>query len=122
MKQTKVVRMVRKTLFIKHSPLRGLPKLRHKDEKKKLINLCIKKLKTIDDSESLLFKSVLITNTIRKIKQMDFIKTDFENLPAKKTEDSIPSIPEKVESKCVEAEHSDSDKFNGKNISLIRED
>ena len=53
---------------------------------------------------------------------MDFNEADFENPPAKKTEDSIPSIPEKVESKCVEAEHSDSDKFNGKNISLIREE
>ena len=114
--------MVRKTLFIKHSPLQGIPKLRHKEEKKKLIKLCITKLKTIDDSESLLFKSVLITNTIRKIKQMDFIKIDFENPSAKKTEDSIPSIPEKGESNCVEAEHSDFDKFNGKNSSLIRGD
>jgi hypothetical protein len=106
--------MVRKTLFIKHSPPKGIPKLRHKEEKKRLIKLCFKKLKTIDDSESLLFKSVLITNTIRKIKQMDFIKTDFETPSAKKTEDSILSIPDKEESNFVDAENSDSDKFNGK--------
>ena len=106
--------MVRKTLFIKHSPPQGIPKLRHKEEKKKLIKLCITKLKTIDDTESLLFKSVLITNTIRKIKQMDF--------SGKKTEDSIPPIPETEESMCFDAEHSDSDKLKGGNISAIRGD
>ena len=122
MKQTQVARMVRKTLFIKHSPLQGIPKLRHKEEKKKLIKLCITKLKTIDDTESLLFKSVLITNTIRKIKQMDFIKLDFENPSGKKTEDSIPPIPETEESMCFDAEHSDSDKLKGENIFAIRGD
>eukprot|EP00091_Calanus_sinicus_P009994 TRINITY_DN23222_c0_g1_i1.p2 TRINITY_DN23222_c0_g1~~TRINITY_DN23222_c0_g1_i1.p2 ORF type:complete len:102 (-),score=31.95 TRINITY_DN23222_c0_g1_i1:102-407(-) len=91
--------MVRKTLLIKHSPPQGIPKLRHKEEKKKMIKLSITKLKTIDDSESLLFKSVLITNTIRKIKQMDFMETDFENAAAMEAEDSIPPIPGNEESK-----------------------
>ena len=34
-----------------------------------MIKLCVKKLKTIEDTESLLCKSVLIVNTIRKLRQ-----------------------------------------------------
>ena len=62
--------MVRRALYIKHAPQNGIPKLRMKEEKKKIMKLCNKKLKLIDDSESTLFRSVLITNTIRKIKNL----------------------------------------------------
>ena len=93
--------MVRKTLFLKHSPPHGIPKLRHREEKKKIIKLCIQKLKTIDDSESLLFKSVLITNTIRNIKQMDFSQTEFENRITKETEDEVTGITKTIEENCA---------------------
>ena len=60
-------------LFMKQAPnkVQGIPKLRGKEEKKKIIKLCLKKLSTIDDTESLLCKAVLITNTIRSIKQFN---------------------------------------------------
>ena len=63
--------MARTKLFINRAPPKvlGIPKLRHKEEKKKVIKLCVKKLKTIEDTESLLCKSVLIVNTIRKLRQ-----------------------------------------------------
>ena len=63
--------MARTKLFLTRAPpkVQVIPKLRHKEEKKKIIRLCLKKLKTIDDTESLLCKSVLIVNTIRKVRQ-----------------------------------------------------
>ena len=65
--------MARTKLFINQGPpkLQGIPKLRHKEEKKQMIKLCMKKLKTIEDTESLLCKSVLIVNTIRKIRKFN---------------------------------------------------
>ena len=65
--------MARTKLFINQGPpkLQGIPKLRHKEEKKQMIKLCMKKLKTIEDTESLLCKSVLIVNTIRKIRKIN---------------------------------------------------
>ena len=56
-----------------------------------------------------------LTEQIKKIKQMEFLKTDLENQPAKKTEESIPSIPETEESNCVEADH-DSYEYISENI------
>ena len=65
--------MTRIKLFLNQEPpkLQGIPKLRHKEEKKKIIKLCLKKLRTIEDTESFLCKAVLITNTIRKIRQVN---------------------------------------------------
>ena len=68
--------MGRTQLFISKEQTKGIPKLRHKEEKKKLIKLCLRKLKTIDDTEELLCKAVLITNTIRSIRQFN-METDF---------------------------------------------
>ena len=63
--------MARTKLFINQGPpkLQGIPKLRHKEEKRKMMKLCMKKLGTIEDTELLLCKSVLIVNTIRKIRK-----------------------------------------------------
>ena len=70
--------MGRTQLFISKEQTKGIPKLRHKEEKKKLIKLCLRKLKTIDDTEELLCKAVLITNTIRSIRQFNNnMETDF---------------------------------------------
>ena len=65
--------MAKSKLFLEQTPhkLQGIPKLRHKEEKKRIIKLCLSKLRTIEDTESLLCKAVLITNTIRKIRQVN---------------------------------------------------
>ena len=48
--------------------LTGIPKLRQKEEKKIVMKMCLKKLRTIDDPESLLCKAVLINNTMNWLK------------------------------------------------------
>ena len=65
--------MARTKLFINQGPpkMKVIPKLRHKEEKKKIIRLCLKKLRTIEDTESLLCKTVLIANTIRNIRHFN---------------------------------------------------
>ena len=77
--------MAKTKLFLKQTPhkLQGIPKLRHKEEKRRIIALCLNKLRTIEDTESLLCKAVLITNTIRNIRQnssevIDFYRTENE--------------------------------------------
>ena len=63
--------MARTKLFLNKAPpkVQGIPKLRHKEEKKVMLKMCMKKLKRIVDTESLLCKSVLIVNTIRNLRQ-----------------------------------------------------
>ena len=63
--------MARTKLFLNKptTKVQGIPKLRHKEEKKVMLKMCMKKLKRIVDTESLLCKSVLIVNTIRNLRQ-----------------------------------------------------
>merc|ERR1711970_570093 len=58
--------------------LTGIPKLRHKEEKKIVIRMCISKLRDIQDPESLLCKSVLINNTVNWLKHNGKQRTDIK--------------------------------------------
>ena len=65
--------MTRFQLFIEESKPEVLtvPKLRHKEEKNKILRMCHEKLKRIrTDREDGLSQSVLISNTIKVVKQV----------------------------------------------------
>lgn len=62
---------------LRRSPLHGLnpqfqlwsPRLRIRDERKRVLKLSLAKLRRIDDPESCLCRSVLLNNTLRKLQR-----------------------------------------------------
>ena len=119
--------MARSKLFLKQAPPQGIPKLRHKEEKKKIMKLCLKKLRTIDDTESLLCKSVLITNTIRKIRQTEDLQPEFiyplkQDIEEVSEEIEIKEEETSLEYKKVKANEIPTETFIGDNSHSMRWD
>ena len=50
-----------------------MPKLRHKEERRRIVKTGMKKLRKIEDTDSVLCKSVLIVNTIRRISRTNCV-------------------------------------------------
>ena len=67
----------------RRSSMLGLPKLRHKEERKKILKMCVRKLQSIEDPENFLCRSVLINNTLKTL----------QNLGAKDSSPSTASPP-----------------------------
>lgn len=49
------------------SSMLAIPKYKRKEERKKILKMCVKKLRSIDDPETFLCRSVLINNTLKQI-------------------------------------------------------
>ena len=58
------------------SSILGHPKYRHKEEKKKLLKICVRKLRNMEDPEVLLCKAVLINNTLKHLQSSHYHTKD----------------------------------------------
>lgn len=88
------------------SSMLAIPKYKRKEERKKILKMCVKKLRSIDDPETFLCRSVLINNTLKQIQA--FHKAKEASKHAHHQEEWEREVREKEDNKAMEAEESES--------------
>jgi len=88
------------------SSMLAIPKYKRKEERKKILKMCVKKLRSIDDPETFLCRSVLINNTLKQIQA--FHKAKEASKHAHHQMEWEREVMEREDNKEAESEESES--------------
>ena len=109
---------------VKRHSMLGVPKYRHREERKKILKMCVKKLRSIDDPETFLCRSVLINNTLKQIQA--FHKEASRHIHQEEDQrlrEEEEEVEDKEEEEEVQADNSDNDESNDVSVAtFVKED
>lgn len=86
----------------------AIPKYKRKEERKKILKMCVKKLRSIDDPETFLCRSVLINNTLKQIQAFHKAKEASKHAHAHHQVEWEQDVREREDNKEGESEESES--------------